>query len=96
MGMERRLKADLALAFCSLIWGVTFVVVKTGLEHSSPFVFLAVRFSIAAVLMAVFRPRVLGRIERGEIFPGMRLAFFMFSGYCFQTAGLQYTSAIHS
>jgi drug/metabolite transporter (DMT)-like permease len=94
--MERRLRADLALAFCSLIWGVTFVVVKTGLEHSSPFVFLAVRFTIAAGLMAVFRPRVLGRIERGEIFPGMRLAFFMFSGYCFQTAGLQYTTAINS
>ena len=94
--MDRKLKADLALMFCSLIWGVTFVVVKTGLDHSSPFVFLAVRFSIAAVLMALFRPHVLGRIQRGEIFPGMRLAFFMFSGYCFQTAGLQYTTATNS
>jgi len=94
--MERRLKADLSLAFCSLIWGGTFVVVKSGLDHSSPFVFLAVRFTIAAVLMAIFRPRVLAKIKGGEFFPGMRLAFFMFSGYCFQTVGLQYTSAIHS
>lgn len=94
--MERRLKADLSLAFCSLIWGVTFVVVKTGLDHSSPFVFLAVRFSIAAVLMAILRPHVLAKIDRGEFFPGMRLALFMFAGYCFQTVGLQYTSAIHS
>jgi len=94
--MDRKLKADLSLMFCSLIWGATFVVVKTGLDHASPFVFLAVRFTIAAALMAAFRPKVIGRIQREEIFPGMRLAFFMFAGYCFQTAGLQYTTATNS
>ena len=94
--MDLKLKADLSLTFCSLIWGATFVAVKTGLDHSSPFLFLAVRFSIAAVLMAGFRPQVIGRVEREEIFAGMRLAFFMFAGYCFQTAGLQYTTATNS
>ncbi len=94
--MNRKIQADLSLMFCSLIWGVTFVVVKNGLDHASPFVFLAVRFTIAAALMAVFRPRVLARIEREEVFAGMRLAFFMFAGYCFQTAGLQYTTATNS
>ena len=94
--MDRKLQADLSLMFCSLIWGLTFVVVKTGLDHASPFLFLAVRFTIAAVLMALFRPRVIRRIEREEVFAGMRLAFFMFSGYCFQTAGLQYTTASNS
>jgi len=94
--MERKLKADLSLMFCSLIWGASFVVVKTGLDHSSPFVFLAVRFTIATALMALLRPQVLGRIQREDVFPGMRLAFFMFAGYCFQTAGLQYTTATHS
>jgi drug/metabolite transporter (DMT)-like permease len=39
---------------------------------------------------------VLGKIEPREIFPGLRLAFFMFGGYCFQTVGLQYTTAINS
>lgn len=94
--MERKLRADLSLMFCSLIWGATFVVVKTGLDHASPFVFLAVRFTIAAALMALFRPKVIGKIEREEVFAGMRLAFFMFAGYCFQTAGLQYTTATNS
>ena len=94
--MDRKVKADLSLMFCSLIWGATFVVVKTGLDHSSPFVFLAVRFTIAAGLMALLRPKVIGRIAKEEIFPGMRLAFFMFGGYCFQTAGLQYTTATNS
>jgi len=72
------------------------VVVKTGLDHASVFVFLAMRFTIAAVLMAMFRPAVLGKIQREEMFAGMRLGFFMFAGYCFQTAGLQYTTATNS
>jgi drug/metabolite transporter (DMT)-like permease len=46
--------------------------------------------------MALFRPKVIGRISKHEIFSGMRLAFFMFAGYCFQTAGLQYTTATNS
>jgi drug/metabolite transporter (DMT)-like permease len=94
--MDRKLRADLSLMFCSLIWGVTFVVVKSGLDHASPFAFIALRFTIAAALMALFRPQVIGRIDREEIFAGMRLAFFMFAGYCFQTAGLQYTTAANS
>ncbi len=94
--MEQKPKADLALMFCSLIWGVTFVVVKNVLAGSSVFLFLAVRFSIAAVIMAVLQAQVIRRIEPQEIFAGMRLAFFMFAGYCFQTAGLQYTTASNS
>jgi drug/metabolite transporter (DMT)-like permease len=94
--MERRVRADLALMFCSLIWGVTFVVVKNALEHASVFVFLAVRFTLAAFLMAAFRPAMLARIDREELFAGLRLAFFMFAGYGFQTTGLQYTTASNS
>lgn len=94
--MQPRLKADLSLMFCSLIWGVAFVVVKGALDHVSVFVFLAVRFSLAAVLMAMFRPAVLGRIDSQEVFAGLRLAFFMFAGYAFQTTGLQYTTASNS
>ena len=94
--MNRKLRADLALMFCSLIWGVTFVIVKKALDHTSVFVFLAARFTLAAILMAAFRPSVLAMIDREEIFAGLRLAFFMFAGYAFQTTGLQYTTASNS
>jgi drug/metabolite transporter (DMT)-like permease len=94
--MKRKLQADLALMFCSFIWGVTFVVVKNILDSSSVFVFLAVRFTIAAVIMSLLRPSTLRRLDNQEIFAGMRLAFFMFAGYCFQTVGLQYTTASNS
>ena len=93
---NKRLQADLGLMFCTILWGSTFVVVKNSLDHSSVFLFLALRFSLAGLLMAAWRPRVFSTIEREEVFAGLRLGFFMFAGYAFQTAGLQYTSASNS
>jgi len=91
-----RLRAELALAFCTLLWGSTFVVVKNSLHHSSVFVFLALRFTLAGVCMVAFRPQVFRVLQREEIFAGVRLGFFMFCGYAFQTAGLRYTTASNS
>jgi len=91
-----RAKADLALAFCSLLWGATFVVVKNALDHASVFIFLAVRFSLAALVMLAWSSRVLHKFEREDLFAGLRLGFFMFMGYAFQTAGLQYTTPAKS
>src|SRR5258708_8206358 len=92
MKKPSRAKADLALAFCSLLWGATFVVVKNALDHASVFIFIAVRFSVAAVLMLAWSNRALRRFEREDLFAGIRLGCFMFLGYAFQTAGLQYTT----
>ncbi len=94
--MTKRLRADLSLAFCSLLWGATFVVVKNSLDYSSVFVFLAVRFSLAALLMAAFRPHVFRTLKKEELLAGAALGFFMFGGYAFQTAGLQYTTPAKS
>ncbi len=91
-----RLRAELALAFCTLLWGSTFVVVKNSLDDSSVFVFLALRFTLAGICMAAFAPQVFRVLQREEIFAGVRLGFFMFCGYAFQTAGLRYTTASNS
>jgi drug/metabolite transporter (DMT)-like permease len=90
--MSQRMRADLSLALCSLLWGATFVVVKNALGHASVFVFLAVRFTVAAALMLAFSIRIIGQFEREDLFAGLRLGGFMFLGYAFQTAGLQYTT----
>jgi drug/metabolite transporter (DMT)-like permease len=78
------------------LWGSTFVVVKNSLDHSSVFLFLALRFTLAGICMLAFRPRVFRALRRDEIFAGVRLGFFMFCGYAFQTAGLRYTTASNS
>jgi drug/metabolite transporter (DMT)-like permease len=90
------LRAELVLAFCTLLWGSTFVVVKNSLHHASVFIFLALRFTLAGICMAAFRPQVFRALQREEIFAGVRLGFFMFCGYAFQTAGLRYTTASNS
>ena len=46
--------------------------------------------------MAAFRPQIFRMLQREEIFAGVRLGFFMFCGYAFQTAGLRYTTASNS
>jgi drug/metabolite transporter (DMT)-like permease len=94
--MSKHLRADLSLALCSLLWGATFVVVKSSLDYSSVFVFLAARFSLAAILMAAFRPGVFRTLKREELLAGAALGFCMFGGYAFQTAGLQFTTPAKS
>jgi drug/metabolite transporter (DMT)-like permease len=94
--MNRKVKAEIALAVCSLLWGATFVVVRDALQHVSVLLFLAVRFGLAAVLMAVFRPSSLRGLSRDEWVAGAALGLFMFGGYAFQTAGLQYTTPAKS
>lgn len=92
-----RWRADLALAFVALVWGCTFVVVKSALNEISTVYFLALRFAIASLCMAVlFIPsfrragsRVVLRGLRGGALAGICL----WSGYMLQTYGLKYTTA---
>ncbi len=90
--MSRRLKADLALAFCALIWGTTFVLVKDALVEASVFAFLAARFVLALILLAVIFRAALAKTNRAELLAGAWIGVFMFAGYAFQTVGLASTT----
>lgn len=90
--MNQRLKADLALGFCTLIWGATFVVVKEALDQASVFAFLAVRFTLAAALMAVIFRRALRGLSGGAVAAGVQIGLLMFAGYVLQTMGLVRTT----
>lgn len=91
--LSRRARADLALGFCSLIWGATFVVVKDALADCSVFLYIAIRFSLAALLMGLLFWRSLRELNRKTICAGVQIGLFMFGGYAFQTSGLNLTSA---
>jgi len=43
------------------------VVVKNALDHAFVIIFLAVRFSLAALLMLAWSNRALRRFERGKV-----------------------------
>lgn len=74
----------------TFIWGSTFVIVKSALADASPLPFLAIRFSLAGVLLFLVLRRK--PMDRGAILPGLILGFFLFAGYLFQTWGLVYTT----
>ena len=91
--MERRqLWADLSLLLITLIWGATFVMVKEAISQIGVFTFLALRFLLAAFVLAlIFWPRLRASSPR-EFLAGVLVGLFLFGGYALQTIGLKYTS----
>lgn len=92
--LQRTWRADLALVFITLIWGATFVVVKQALENSSTLLFLALRFSLATLALAlIFRPRP-SKFPRSKplLAGGVAAGVCLFGGYLLQTVGLRYTT----
>ncbi len=97
--MNRR-RADLALLGNTVIWGATFTLVKEAIRNVSPMLFLALRFSLATAVLALFfrfRPRKAASLappgQGARWWPGCLTGSFLFSGYVLQTQGLRFTTA---
>lgn len=88
--LSKRTKAEALLVLVTLIWGSTFVIVKAALADASPLPFIAVRFTLAGLLLF----GVLGRrgLDRAALRRGLALGLFLFGGYIFQTLGLRETT----
>ncbi|MGC2331621.1 MAG: EamA family transporter, partial [Candidatus Acidiferrales bacterium] len=89
--LSKRVRADLALGLCTLIWGATFVLVKDALADISVVVYIAVRFVLAAALMAIIFWRSVRQLNLKTVWAGAQIGVCMFGGYMFQTAGLKLT-----
>ncbi|MBI9105887.1 MAG: EamA family transporter [Spirochaetales bacterium] len=89
-------KAEAVLAFTTLLWGMTFIVIKTGLDDASPLMFLCLRFSAAFIpFVIIFRKRF-QNLSAKTIRRAVFLSLFFFSGYAMQTIGLKYTTVAKS
>ena len=82
----------LALVAVTAVWGVTFVQVKDAVELYPLFAFLAVRFLIASVVLAVPAVRRIGGLGRRGWIAGASLGLLLALGYALQTAGLERTT----
>ncbi len=80
--------ADLSLGAMALIWGAMFVVAKAALDDVSTVLYLALRFSLAAIVLGLIFSRKL-RFE----WAGIGLGVVLMAGYILQTVGLQSISA---
>jgi drug/metabolite transporter (DMT)-like permease len=85
---------DFSLVIVCLIWGATFILVKLALADISTLLFLTLRFTIAAVVLAlIFRQEFRSPKLRMSLRAGLLAGLCLFSGYVLQTFGLKYTSA---
>ncbi len=82
-------KADLALVGVTLIWGSTFVMVKTALGQISTLLFLALRFTLAAAVLALLYRN---RLQLRKAAPALLIGLLLFTGYVLQTLGLRLTT----
>ena len=82
-------RAELALAGVTVIWGSTFVVVKSALTDVSTVIFLALRFSLAALALTLIYAK---SVRRAGVRAGVLAGTLLFMAYFFQTKGLEYTT----
>jgi drug/metabolite transporter (DMT)-like permease len=89
----REVKVNALLVLVTMIWGSTFLIVQHTIVLTGPFTFLAMRFSIGAVTLAVIFHKRLARITSAEIITGSIIGVFLFATYALQTTGLQYITS---
>ncbi len=88
--------ADLALLAVAAIWGLTFSAVQRALDAAAPMSFLAARFGLAAVLLALAFPHRAFRITGRGLAVAALLGVWLTAGYALQTVGLLHTTASKS
>jgi len=81
-----------ALVLVTAVWGLTFVQVKDAVAIYPLFAFLAVRFAIASLVLAVPAAPRLRSLGRSGAVAGTALGLLLAAGYALQTAGLARTT----
>jgi drug/metabolite transporter (DMT)-like permease len=89
---NRAMPALAALIAVTAVWGVTFVQVKDAVALYPLFAFLALRFAIASLTLAVPAAARVRSLGRAGIAAGALLGLLLAGGYALQTAGLQRTT----
>lgn len=82
----------LALLTAAVIWGTSFIVMKDTVDHIPVFQLLAIRFTLAGLLLAlIFRKRLM-RSARSLLSHGAVCGVLLLSAYATQTFGLKTTT----
>jgi drug/metabolite transporter (DMT)-like permease len=76
----------------AIIWGTGFVASALALENYSAYQILAIRFTIAFLVLLVLNIKRLKVLSAKTIKRGSLLGVFLFLAFAFQTVGLQFTT----
>lgn len=87
--IDKRGRAEVALFAVTAMWGTTFVVIKAALADISPFLFLAGRFTVAAIVLGAIYGK---RLRKSALKAGLLAGTILFTAFVFQTEGLALTT----
>ena len=82
------ISANLGMILVTMIWGITFVMVKDALNDAPPFIFLALRKGLAFAAGVIYLNRNIKKITSLEVIGGFLCALALYAGYSFQNFGL--------
>ena len=94
--MNNKITAQIGLILVTLIWGITFLLVKQALNDCPPFFFATLRFGLSTILAMAFLNRQIFQLTKNEMIGGLICGFILFIGYSFQNFGLMITTASKS
>ena len=85
--------ASLGLVLTAAIWGFAFVVVKDSLDYIGAVYMIAIRYSLAAVVMGIIFIKKWRMMDARYLRHGLLTGIFLFTAYTTQTMGCDYTTA---
>ncbi len=89
---KKNVLAQIGMVLTTMIWGVTFVMVKNALNDAPPFMFATLRFGLAFFISIIYINRKILVLNKQEIIGGIVCGFLLFSGYACQNFGLILTT----
>ena len=89
---KQKFLAQLSMVITTMIWGITFVMVKDALNDAPPYMFASLRFGLAFIIGFIYVNKGIKDTTSNEMFGGLICGFCLFVGYAFQNFGLIETS----
>ena len=90
--MNTKVLAQLGMVITTMIWGVTFVMVKEALNDAKPFMFATLRFGLSFFIALIYVNKKIFKIDKKSMFSGFLCGFCLYVGYGFQNFGLMETT----
>ena len=81
------------IVLATIIWGSSFVVMKNSVDVLPTFWLLAIRFTFAALVLAMVFIKRWKVLDRQYLIGGTVMGFCLFVAYAFQTFGLEQTTS---
>lgn len=89
---RKKILGSFLLLVTAIIWGSSFFIVKNTVDNVAPCWLIAIRFSGAALILALVGLRRLRQMNRKTLAGGLLIGIALFGAYVAQTYGVAFTT----